>query len=55
VLQRAFELARSGTCRDLVELEMKLKQEGFEQVSARIGEPSVRRQLSAFISARFRR
>ena len=55
VLERAFELARSGTCRDLVELEVTLKREGFEQVHEHIKGPSVRKQLNALLGAAFRR
>lgn len=51
VLERAFELARSGACRDLVELEEKLKREGFEQVYAHMKGPSVRKQLRALMVA----
>jgi hypothetical protein len=45
ILERAFELARSGRCADTSEISRKLKKEGFAQVDEHLSAPSVRRQL----------
>jgi hypothetical protein len=44
-LERAFALARSGECRDIRELEQKLKHEGFNSVQHHLSGPAIRRQL----------
>jgi hypothetical protein len=45
ILERAFELARSGKCVDASEISRQLKREGFTQVDEHLSAPSVRRQL----------
>jgi hypothetical protein len=44
-LERAFQLARSGECGDIKELEMRLKNEGFARVQIHLAGPLIRRQL----------
>lgn len=44
-VERAFTLARSGECRDVRELEQRLKHEGFFNVQHHLTSPSLRRQL----------
>jgi hypothetical protein len=46
-LERAFTLARSGTCTGVGDLRILLKQEGFDQVEAHLAGPSIARQLRA--------
>ena len=45
VLERAFELARSGECRDVDEMERRLSREGYTDVSGHFRSQSLRRQL----------
>jgi hypothetical protein len=45
VIERAFELARSGTCSSVQEVGMRLKSERFESVEAHLAGTSIRRQL----------
>jgi len=49
LLERAFELGASGECKDIVDLERRLKREGYDQVSAHLSGTSLRRQLAAAI------
>lgn len=44
-LKRAFELANSGECKDLVELERQLQQEHYLGVLQHLSAPSLRKQL----------
>lgn len=46
-LERAFELARSGTCADVGEIRLTLKRERFDQIEAHLAGPSINRQLRA--------
>ena len=46
LIERAFELSASGACRDIIDLERRLKREGFEGVSAHLSGKSLRRQLA---------
>ena len=54
LLERAFELARTGKCRSVDELRAALKHEGFDNNSilSNIAGPSIRKQLAALIAAR---
>jgi hypothetical protein len=45
IIERAFDLARSGTCRSVQELETQLKREGFASVAAHLSGSLIRRQL----------
>ena len=44
-LERAFELARSGTCAGTAEIRLHLKRERFDAVEAHLQGPSINRQL----------
>ena len=44
-IERAFELARSGRCRTLVELKARLRREGFDQIEFHLGGKLTKRQL----------
>jgi hypothetical protein len=46
-IERAFMLARSGTCASVAEIRTRLKNERFDQVEAHLAGPSVTRQLRA--------
>ncbi len=45
ILERAFELARSGACRSDEEIAKKLKQEQYEAVDTHLGGSSLRKEL----------
>ncbi len=44
-LERAFALARSGSCAGLIDIRRTLKREGYVQVEGHLAGPSVGRQL----------
>lgn len=46
-IERAFDLARSGSCDGVNAIRSKLKQERFDQVEAHLAGPSLARQLRA--------
>ena len=49
VLERAFELARSGRCPNLDDLRRQLQQEGYHGVEEHLRGTMLRRQLRALI------
>ena len=49
-LERAFILARSGTCASVNDIRLKLRAERFDQVDAHLAGPSLTRQLRALCS-----
>lgn len=44
-IERAFQIARGGRCRSVVEIGEQLRREGFSDVQAHLGGFSIRRQL----------
>ena len=44
-LERAFALARSGSCATVQEIRKRLKSEGFDQVDAHLAGPALAKQL----------
>ena len=46
-LERAFALARSGSCASVNDIRQRLRAERFDQVDAHLAGPSVSRQLRA--------
>ncbi len=44
-LERAFALARSGSCASVNDIRQQLRAERFDQVDAHLAGPSVSRQL----------
>jgi hypothetical protein len=50
-IARAFELARSGICKDIDDLGRKLAREGYSGVTAHLSGRSLRRQLNDAIKA----
>jgi len=46
-LERAFALARSGTCLSVQDIRLKLKQERFDNIEAHLAGHSIGRQLRA--------
>jgi hypothetical protein len=53
ILERAFELARSGEYARLKELERALAREGYAKSDPYIHSPSVRKQLRTLCAASF--
>ncbi len=45
ILERAFELARSGEFRTLADIERKLRAERHEGIHSSLASPSLRKQL----------
>ncbi|HEX8194529.1 MAG TPA: hypothetical protein VF552_16700 [Allosphingosinicella sp.] len=45
ILERAYDLARSGACRSVEEIAKKLKQEQYEAVDTHLGGASLRKEL----------
>jgi hypothetical protein len=50
ILERAFDLAGSGSCRTISDLEKQLKREGYSQVAAHLSGLSIRRQLRSLLA-----
>lgn len=46
---RAFEIARSGTCRTVDELRKRLKAERYESVDSHLSSGSLSKQLRALL------
>lgn len=46
IIERAYELARSGDCASMVEIERVLSREGFTNVLAHMSGPTLRRDLT---------
>jgi hypothetical protein len=55
ILERAFELARSGQCSHLSEIHYQLKLEGFTQIQAHLDGPTIKNQLKKLMAAANRR
>ena len=51
VLERAFELARSGEYQQCAPIARQLQREGYEQVARHFDSPSLKRQLLAACGA----
>ena len=50
-LERAFALARSGSCASVQDIRLTLKRERFDNVEAHLAGPSLARQLRALCEA----
>jgi hypothetical protein len=44
-IERAFQLARAGSCRSVAEIVLRLKQERHDSVEAHLAGQSIRRDL----------
>ena len=51
-IERAFELARSGTCRTIDDIRRQLSREGFEMVHAHISGGMITKQLREAMAKR---
>jgi len=45
IIERAFQLARSGECHAMGDISQRLRREGFTQVDAHLGGKSIKAQL----------
>ncbi len=52
LVERAFELARTGRVTSIADIERKLGQERYGNVAGHLASPSLRKQLKALIVAR---
>lgn len=50
IIERAYELGRSGQCRSISELEKRLKREGFSAVQEHLGGLGTRREMRAIFA-----
>jgi hypothetical protein len=50
-VERAFELAKSGTCANVNDVRARLSQEGHEAVQQHLSGPSLRRDLARLCKA----
>ncbi|TMJ14761.1 MAG: hypothetical protein E6G94_08870 [Alphaproteobacteria bacterium] len=50
-IERAFILARSGSCASVADIRSTLKRERFDQVEAHLAGPSLARQLRTLCEA----
>jgi hypothetical protein len=50
IMERAYELAKSGEFRNAGEIEEQLKREGFEQVHAHLSGSFTRKQIQSICS-----
>lgn len=50
IIERAFQLARSGDCRNLGEIQQALSREQFTQIQAHLGGRAIKAQLLKLIA-----
>lgn len=50
-IQRAFELARGGTCSSVEEIRARLKSEGHYSIVEHLSGPTIQRQLRTLIAS----
>lgn len=48
-IERAFHLARSGSCYSLADIRQQLKIEGYSLIESHLDGPVLRKQLAALI------
>jgi len=52
VIDRAFQIARDGPCNSVEDIREQLVGEGYDQVFAHLGGPTIRKDLLKLIKAR---
>jgi hypothetical protein len=50
-VSRAFELAKSGTCKNINDIRRRLKQEGYSAIDEHFSGPTMKRQLTILLKA----
>ncbi len=53
LLERAYALARSGSCASLKDIEKRLRGDGYVQIEALLSGPTLRRDLRRLCAAAF--
>lgn len=51
-IERAFQLAKAGTCRSVTDIRNQLSVEGYDGVHGHLDGMSIKRQLNAALAAR---
>jgi hypothetical protein len=51
-IERAFQLAKSGTCHDIGDIRLQLEKEGYPGVPQHLSGPLIKKQLSALMPPR---
>jgi hypothetical protein len=51
IVERAFQLAASGDCQSIPEMEKQLKREGFSSVSEHLRGGTLRKQLKTILAS----
>jgi|GEM_PF-396723 len=51
LLERAYQIARSGECAGLSDLRKRLRSEGYQQIEGHLSGLSLRRELAALVDA----
>lgn len=51
IIERALEIAASGTVRNIISIERRLSREGYEQVDQHLHGRAIRNRLNAMIRA----
>ena len=54
-VERAFELARSGICRNVEDIRKQLRREGYSDIMSHLSGPAIRKQLADLIRAGLRK
>lgn len=52
IIERAYDLARSGPCRSVSDIEQTLKRERFSSVEAHLQGKAIKKSLNLLLSAR---
>lgn len=51
-IERAFQLAKAGTCRSISDIRNQLSAEGYDGIHGHLDGMSIKRQLNAALAAR---
>ena len=51
IIGRAYQLAKSGDCHDIKDVERRLRAEHFDAVLQHLNSPTLRRELMALVRA----
>jgi hypothetical protein len=52
IVERAFQLAKSGTCHNMSDVRLQLENEGYPSVRQHMSGPTIKKQLLALMSPR---
>lgn len=51
-VERAFQLAKGGTCHDIDDIRRQLDKEGYPRVAEHLSGPAIKKQLLALLPPR---